>query len=604
MSESNYWNRLHSTRLSRRSALRGGGLGLAGLTGALLIGCGDDDEPAAPAPTAAATTAAAGTAAATATATATASGGTTATPTATATTAPTPAALDYDPDGTLRVAIQSDSGSMDPQEVSGSASFYNGEAHFGKVLVTHPVSNDFVAHMASLEWVDANEAIILKLQPGIIDHEGFPYLAEDLVWSIERAAARGDYADREDWTSGRFTFFNNVGTPEAVDDLTVRVPVLQPDNTIPGGAFWTVTQVARRYIERVGDVEAAITPSGFGPYRFESRIADTETHSTRYDDYFWDNTNEYGPWKPWHKELVNYTRPEPVSRLAGLRSGEFDYVPELNLELGQELEGDEDITVNFFPRGRGMNLQMSTSLQTLANGEPNPFNDKRVRIAANLAIDRDGYINTILHGTERYSFGLGSLSFGFPLGDIEHLYWGYDVDRAKGLMTEAGYGDGFDVDFYYPTGYYAQSDELVLIFQRDLEQIGIRTNLITLPRSDYFKNLRDKSVHGLWLTGGTRWPASMNAFYKDDGVYNQSPNPESRVTELWEKSLGIFDQDELKETLNEIWIEHYTQAQFIYLHEPLLASAYNNRRLRWLPDGGEARHPRIPANWEFQVLKT
>ena len=53
MSESNYWNRLHSTRLSRRSALRGGGLGLAGLTGALLIGCGgdDDDGPAAPAPT-------------------------------------------------------------------------------------------------------------------------------------------------------------------------------------------------------------------------------------------------------------------------------------------------------------------------------------------------------------------------------------------------------------------------------------------------------------------------------------------------------------------------------------------------------------------------
>ncbi len=63
MSELNYWNRLHSTRLSRRSALRGGGLGLAGLTGALLIGCGDDDDdgPAAPAPTAAATTAAAGT---------------------------------------------------------------------------------------------------------------------------------------------------------------------------------------------------------------------------------------------------------------------------------------------------------------------------------------------------------------------------------------------------------------------------------------------------------------------------------------------------------------------------------------------------------------
>ena len=588
MTDHSYWSRLSQQRLSRRGALRGAAVGAAGLAGAALIGCGgddddddDDDDGGATAP-------------ATATARATATG----------TTAPTPAALDYDPDGTLRVAILSDQGTMDPQLVGGG-NYYNDDTHFGQVLVNHPVTNDFVPHMGTLEWVDNFEGLIVKLHPGIIDHEGFPYLAEDLVWSMQRAAERGDYADREDWSSSRVAFFRNLGEPEAVDDLTVRVPVLQPDNTIPGGAFWAVTNVTRRYIERVGDVEAATTPSGFGPYRFVSRDPDTEAHSTRYDDYFWDRTNEYGPWTPWHKELVHFARPEPITRVAGLQAGEFDYVPQLDVELGKSLEDDDDLTVNFFPRGRGLNIQMSTHQETLVSGEPNPFRDKRVRIAANLAIDRDKYINTLLHGTERYSFGLGSRSFGFPLGKIEDLHWGYDVDRAKQLMTEAGYADGFDVDFFHPSGFYAQSNEIVLIVQQDLEKIGIRANLRGLPRSDFFTALRDfsPSVHGMWLTGGTAWPASMDAYYPDDGFLNQSPNPESRVTELWEKSLGIFDQEELKEILGEIWIEHYTQATYLFLHEPLLAAAFNHKRVRWLPDGGDNRYPRIPAPWEFQVLK-
>ena len=596
MTEKNYWTR----SVSRRTTLRVAAIGAGGLAGAALIGCGDDDD--------AGDGDGDGGGGATATATATAA--------ATAAAA-SPPALDYDPDGTLRVAILSDQGTMDPQ-LLGGGNYYNDMTHFGRVLVNHPVSNDFVPHMANLEWVDNYEAIVLKLHPGIIDHEGFPYLAEDLVWSLQRSAERGDYADREDWHSSRVKFFKNLGVPEAVDDLTVRVPVLQPDNTIPGGAFWAVTNVTRRYIERVGDVEASKTPSGYGPYRFVSRDPDTEAHSTRYDDYFWDRTNragqkqgswqtpEYGPWTPWHKDLEHYARPEPITRVAGLKAGEFDYVPQLDIELGKELENDEDVTVEFYPRGRGLNIQMSTHNPTTPNGDPNPFRDKRVRIAANLAVDRDNYIKTLLHGSERYSFGLGSRSFGFPLGKIEKEHFGYDENRAKQLMAEAGYADGFDVNFYHPSGFYAQSDAIVLIVQQDLAKVGIRANLVGLDRSSFFGALRkfDIDTYGMWLTGGTAWPASMAAYYPDDGFLNQSPNPESRVTELFEKSLGIFDPEELKEVLGEIWTEHYKQATYLFLHEPMLASAYNHRRVRWLPDGGKERYPRPPATWEFQVLKT
>ena len=90
--------------------------------------------------------------------------------------------------------------------------------------------------------------------PGIIDHEGFPYLAEDLAWSMQRSAERDDYADREDFTSGRAQFWSDTGDPEVVDDLTIRIPVVNPNVALPGTTFGTiVTHVSRRYIERVGD---------------------------------------------------------------------------------------------------------------------------------------------------------------------------------------------------------------------------------------------------------------------------------------------------------------------------------------------------------------
>lgn len=584
MRETNYW--LRRRRLTRRRFIGTTGALGAGAAGWTLVGCGNgDDDDAGAQPTATSD-----------------SGDGGAAPTAT----PTTAAADFDQNGTLRIAIPSDRGSLDIQEVGGVSNYYNGELHFGRLIVPHPVTNDFVPHMAEVTWIDDNTALLIELHDGIMTHHGTPYTSDDLAFSIQRIAQRGDYEGREDWTSGRAQFYKSAGDPEIIDELTVRLPLDPPSPAFPGSAFGVAYMVDKDYIQQVGDSEFSVKPSGFGPYRFVSRDPDTEIRSTRFDEYFWPNTSEYGPWVPWYKDLVQLVRPEPLSVVAALEAGEVDFAAELAPDLAGDFEDDEKFTVLYYSDGLGHAIQFNTTLQTTPDGNPNPFLDKRVRIAANLAVNKQAYIDSLLTGRETPMYGLSTRSLGFPFGEIEQYYWGYDLERAKALMKEAGYEDGFDVPLYLGTGYFPQSDEVVLVVQQDLAKIGIRTELRTMPFADYLPVIRDKSVWGLHYfgTSGTaEVQSNAQAFWADDGFYNQSPIPGSRVNELFEAQSKEFDPDRRKEILKEAWIEHYTQASWIFLHEVVRVSAYNNKKVRWLPDGGEDALPAAPAAWEFQVLK-
>lgn len=578
MRSTNYW--LRKDRFTRRRFIGAAGAVGAGATGLALVGCGDDDDD----PGADGDNGAGETPAATATA---------------------EEVSDIDTEGTLRISITADRGSLDIQEVGGVSNYYNGRLHFGKVLEVHPVTRDFVPHMAQVNWVEGNEALVLKLYDGIKTHHGTTYTSEDLAFSIGRVAEQGEYAERDDWTSGRARFFTEIGTPEIIDELTVRLPVLEPNVAIPGGAFPITYMVDKAYVEEVGDTEFSVNPSGFGPYKFVSRDADNKIESTRFDDYYWDNTNGYGPWKPSYKDLVQFVRPEPLSVVAALEAGEIDFATEVAPDLAPQFANDEEFTVLYWSNGLGHAIEFNTSLATTPDGDPNPFLDLRVRTAANLAVNREAYIGSLLTGQEKPMFGLSSLSFGYPGEAVEELYFGYDPERARALMAEAGYEDGFDVPLFLGTGYFPQADEVVLVVQQDLAKIGIRTTLTTMPFADYLPVIRDKTTWGMHYFGSSgtaEVQSNATAFWADDGFYNQSPIPGSRLNELYEAQSKEFDPALRKEILKEAWIEHYTQATWLFLHQVTQVSIYNNKKVRWMPDGGSAEVQVGPEAYEFDVL--
>jgi peptide/nickel transport system substrate-binding protein len=368
--EGNTWDQRRGSRQTRRRVLRGAFAAAVSGAGLALMGCGGGGDKSS---------------------TSSNTGAGTSAPAAGATQAPK--AASFNANGTFRVAIPADRGSLDPQEVGGVSNYYNGGSHFNSLFTVEPTTNEVVPHMASYQWVDNNTALMVKLRDGITSHDGQPYDSEVLKWSLERVGQRGEYSDRKDWTSGRKSFVDPLGEFRVVDKLTLRLEVKKPDVSIPANFTSVIYMVPKAYIKQVGDKEFSAKPLGMGPYKFVSRIPDTEVKSTRNDSYFEENTAKYGPWKPWYKDLVHLIRPEPLSMVAGLEAKEIDFVPDLDVDQAKQFDGKKGYTVLWTSTGLGHGIQWDTHLKTdPKTGKPNPFLDKRVRIAANLAVNRDAYI--------------------------------------------------------------------------------------------------------------------------------------------------------------------------------------------------------------------
>ena len=144
-------------------------------------------------------------------------------------------------------------------------------------------------------------------------------------------------------------------------------------------------------------------PMGTGPYRFVSHEDDTDFIFERFDEHF--NPLDHPvnvPHVPFHKRLEVLVRPEVLSRLAGLEAGEIDTVPGLGFSDVKPFLDDEDFNVFLQPAGAASvhNVYPNLNNPELEDGSPNPFLDVRVRIAANMALNRQAIIDNLLSGTE------------------------------------------------------------------------------------------------------------------------------------------------------------------------------------------------------------
>jgi peptide/nickel transport system substrate-binding protein len=172
-------------------------------------------------------------------------------------------------------------------------------------------------------------------------------------------------------------------------------------------------------------------------------------------------------------------------------------------------------------------------------------------------------------------------------------------------MREAGYENGFEMDFYVPTGFLPKVEQIAQVVAQDLARIGIRTRIITMPFADMLPVMRRHEAPGLFyfFSSPTLDPNSNAvAFWADNGFYNQALLPELGLQRLFEEESAEFDPERRKEILKRAWIAHYEGAGWLFLHETVQASVFNSNRVVWEPDGGPDRLPTAPQVWEFKVL--
>lgn len=326
-------------------------------------------------------------------------------------------------------------------------------------------------------WTESPDGLVyeFKLREGVTFHNGDPFTAEDVKFSFVRY--KGSSAKQlqekvqavEILDAHRLRFVLHAPWP---DFLTVY-------SALVSRAAWVVP---KQYVERVGDEGFKRHPIGLGPYRFVRVDPGVVLVVEAYDRY-------------WRKPLAIQhilfkSVPDPATRLAMLKTGEAD--------IAWDMLGDEGTAITADPKLRLVGAEASVTewLEFLEQWDPaSPWHDRRVRLAANLAIDKQAIGETVRQGFGRLTGSIipRTLEFALPLEP-----WPYDPAQAKRLLAEAGYPQGFaggDLTPFPPLLALAEA------IANNLLAVGIRTQVRPLERAAWQVAWREKQLKGLVLAG-------------------------------------------------------------------------------------------------------
>ena len=361
--------------------------------------------------------------------------------------------------------------------------------------------------------------------PGSTD--GDPVTAEDVKFSFERykgAAAK--------------LLKQKVKEVQAVDPGRVRFHLQEPwpdfmtfYGTTTSGAGWIVP---KKHVEKVGDDGFKKAPIGAGPYRVVSFTPGIELVLEAFEGY----------WRkvPSVKRLVLRSMPEEITRAAALRKGDVD----IAYLLTGPVAGEVNRTPGF--RLVAPALPSVFWLDFLDQWDPkSPWHDKRVRLAASLALDRQAINQAETLGFSRLNGSIIPRLFEFALPIDPPPY---DPKRARQLLAEAGYPNGFDAGEFHPFPPYNSMGEALAGY---LQAVGIRTRIRVMERAAFLTAWREKRLRGIAVGGaGAAGNAAtrLEAYVTKGGIYAYGFLPE--VEELFQRQAREQDRKKREALLHEI----------------------------------------------------
>src|SRR5437867_2819722 len=415
---------------------------------------------------------------------------------------------------------------FDPAETSGIITPFMFLYALHDALVKPMPGNPMAPSLAE-SWTAAPDGLSYEfvLRRGVKFHNGDLLTAEDVKFSLERyrGAAAGPFKAR-------------IASVDVLDPHRIRFRFKQPwpdfmtfYGTMATGAGWIVP---KKYLERVGDDGFKKAPIGAGPYKFVSFTPGVELTLEAFEQY-WRKT-------PSVKRLVFKVIPDETTRLAALKRGEVDLIYSIRGELAEEVQKTPGLTL------KPAVIQAPQWVNILDQWDPkSPWHDRRVRLAANLAFDRKAINQAITLGHSKLTFSIIPSTFDF--------YWQppaypYDPGKAKQLLTEAGYPNGFDVGEYFVDVSYANVHEAIL---NDFQTVGIRAKLRPVERAAYFKEWGEKKFKNLAHGGSGAFgnaATRLESFVVAGGAYVYGSYPD--IDGLFREQTGELDRKKRAATLD------------------------------------------------------
>jgi peptide/nickel transport system substrate-binding protein len=386
-------------------------------------------------------------------------------------------------------------------------------------------------------------------------HNGEPFNAEVVKWNIERIADPNTKASI-------FNYFRWFDKATVVDQHTVDITLKSPAPLFLKyiGAYFY--QAEPKSVDGI-----ATKPVGTGPFRL--------AEWTKGDHLTFEPNADY--WGPKAKlgKLTFRSLPQPTSRVAALKTGEADIVVDLDPTAAKELQGAGDAKVASVPGYRNIYLLVDHRADT-------PLKKREVREALNYAIDKDALINGLLEGQ-------GTALEGQPYSP---MYFGYnpspkkipyDLDRAKRLLSDAGYPNGFEIKFVTPFGRYLKDKELTEAIAGQLEKVGVRANIEVVEWAAAMQKYLSHS-NGPLAMNGQASPSldcleHFAIYWWSKGAVSHYENP--AFDELFEKASVEMDEkarEKILQDAGKLLADDYAN---IWLHQQHDIFGIRNRVQEW-----------------------
>jgi len=427
-------------------------------------------------------------------------------------------------------------------------------------------------------WTQVNPTTWrFKLRPNVRFHDGTPFTADDVVFSFERA--RSD-------TSQLRAYATLSGMPKKIDDLTVEFTTNGP-NPIELEHVATINIMSKAWCEKnkcqkpqnfaaKEDMITAREANGTGPYMLVSRQPDVKTVLKKNPNWWGIKAGQFDG----NVEDVIYTPiVSDATRVAALISGEVDLINDPPPQDVPRLSQTPNIKVIEGVENRiifiGMDQARDELLYSNVKGK-NPFKDLRVRQALYHAVDIDAIQKNTMRGLSKPTGAiLPSPVTSTP--EIEKRL-PFDRDRARKLLADAGYPNGFEVTLDCPNNRYVNDERICQALAAMWAQIGITVKLNAMPRALFFPKLEktDTSMYMLGWGGAstdgvfTLQPVLSSYNGKGDGDFNYGRYTNAKVNELTAKVKVNMNEKERLGQIREALLAQNAEVNLIPLHRQVI----------------------------------
>jgi peptide/nickel transport system substrate-binding protein len=487
------------------------------------------------------------------------------------------------PEQVLIFGSSGDVARLDPADVTDGESIQRMDNIFEGLVEYEPGSTLIKPCLAtSWEFSADNKVITFNLRKGVKFHDGTDFNADAVVYSFKRQYDQNHPHHKYGQWAYWGWMFTDIARVEKVDDYTVRIVMQNVNSSIMTSlAMFTVCIVSPSNAETWGE-DAFAHPVGTGPFKFVEWVKDDHITLEAFEDYWRE--------RPTIDRLIFKVIPDPASRLLALETGEVHGIEYPNPADFDRIRQNSDLVLMSEP---GMNIgYMAINAGYGYNddngnakkdpGEPwvktegylEPLTKKKVRQAINMAIDKKSIVRDLYMGTASVAKnGMPPFMLGYN-DDVQD--WPYDPDRAKKMLAEAGYPNGFEVTLYVmPVSrpYMFDPPKIGEAVQSYLAAVGIDVTFYQVDWATYLQETQYAKHQMCFLgwTGDNGDPDNfMNVLYGPNatsigtagnyGFYN-----DMKAQEYLTAALKTFDENERAEYYKKVQAMIHESANWVYI---------------------------------------